>query len=139
MRYIHLNPLKAGLASDLVSYPYGSMKEYCTIYAEEDQILCAESYAKIKEEFETGQNFMEFHGKRCRDIFIDEKADEFEQKIEVAMMLLEDYAAQKEIPLQEALDYAELRKSYEQEMKTLLKISKGEAEKIQDVIKGRLQ
>ena len=82
---------------------------------------------------------MEFHGKRCRDIFIDEKADEFEQKIEVAMMLLEDYAAQKEIPLQEALDYAELRKSYEQEMKTLLKISKGEAEKIQDVIKGRLQ
>ena len=64
---------------------------------------------------------MEFHGKRCRDIFIDEKADEFEQKIEVAMMLLEDYAAQKEIPLQEALDYAELRKSYEQEMKTLLK------------------
>ena len=138
LRYIHLNPIKAGLVRELVGYPYGSMKEFCTMNDEEDQILCADSYKKIKEHFGNSREFLAFHEQKCLELFIDEKEDELDQKVEAARIILEKFAANLNISLLEVIQYAELRAAYETRDLVFLKLSKKEMEHILDVAKKQL-
>ena len=39
VRYIHMNPVKAGLSSTLLGYKHSSMKEYCSLVSDENKIL----------------------------------------------------------------------------------------------------
>ena len=139
MRYIHLNPVKAKLSQDLIGYQYGSMREYYTILEEEDQILCRDAYQKIKDRFGNSQAFIEFHESKCRDIFIDIKEDELEQRVEVAEQILKEYAVKEGVSLQEILDCAELRADYEKAVKSTLGISRRNMENIRDIVKNRVQ
>lgn len=138
LRYIHLNPVKAKLSDDLVSYHHGSMREYFTILEEDEQILCPEAFGKIKERFGNGRNFLEFHEQTCQELFIDTREEEFEQKVEIAEQILNACAAAEGISLIEALDYAEVRKRYEAEVKQALNISWSNVENIRNTVRNRL-
>lgn len=139
LRYIHLNPVKAKLSQDLIGYRYGSMREYYTILKEEDQILCADAYKKIKERFGSSQAFMEFHESKCQDIFIDVKEDELEQRVEVAEQILNECALEKDVALREILDCAELRADYDKKVKQALGLSRKNMENIRDIVKNKIQ
>lgn len=138
LRYIHLNPVKAKLSDDLVSYHHGSMREYFTILEEGEQILCPDAFGKIKERFGNSRNFLEFHEQTCQELFIDTREEEFEQKVEIAEQILNACAAAEGISLIEALDYAEVRKRYEAEVKQALNISWSNVENIRNTVRNRL-
>lgn len=138
LRYIHLNPVKANLARDLVDYRYGSMREYYTILDEEDQILCPDAFKKIKNRFGNSQAFMDFHEDKCQDVFIDLKEDEWEQRMEIAEQILNELAAAEGVSAREILEYAALREKYDENVKHTLGISGRKMENVRDILKSRL-
>ena len=74
----------------------------------------------------------------CQELFIDTREEEFEQKVEIAEQILNACAAAEGISLIEALDYAEVRRRYEAEVKQALNISWSNVENIRNTVRNRL-
>lgn len=128
MRYIHLNPVKAGMLKRPERYKYSSMSEYMTETAglihEKAIMLYKKCYSDFKE-------FDAFHKERQKDIFAD-TADEIKsQRREVALAIAEDvYRDYNLTLLSQVFEEKRPSEEYVRRLKKTLKLTHRNAKKL---------
>lgn len=73
LRYIHNNPVKAGITNNMLDYKWSSADNYVK---QESDIISNVYLAEILKKFETTKNFIDFHGLDDNIIYIDTKEEE---------------------------------------------------------------
>jgi len=121
LRYIHLNPKKVHLITNLSDYPYSSFGEYLN---QENNIIHQNAQTMYQKYFQSAEVFLKFHNQISDDIFADVEEDVFNTQMEIAFRLL--YKIQEKYGLQYAdtvLELSESRKEYQELVCDILKIS----------------
>lgn len=77
LRYIHNNPLKAGITHNMLDYKWSSADDY---FRQESDIISDVYLFEILEKFGTTKNFIDFHGLDDNIVYIDTKEEESERK-----------------------------------------------------------
>ena len=126
LRYIHLNPVKAGMIKNPVRYKYSSMADYMT---ETTGILDEKAVLMYKKHFEDFQAFDAFHKERQSEIFIDYPDDMNKQYCEIALQIAEEMFEEKQLSLLVQV-FEENREEYIKKLAETLKIGKRRAQKI---------
>lgn len=84
LRYIHMNPVKAGMAKKAADYKYSSIKEY---FSEEKMLIHEEAVRFIRNRFGEFHIFEAFHQGRKYEVFEDIKEEIEQQRIDIAEMM----------------------------------------------------
>lgn len=138
LRYIHLNPVKAGICIDMTQYTHSSAIEYFHAPKDEEQILSPAAYEMNKKRFEKQKSFIDFHRMSDTNFFIDIPEEELRQRKEIAKELLWDMQYETKLPAEEILDYAKTRTQFEQKLKEKFHISGKAAKNIRQIIENEL-
>lgn len=138
LRYIHLNPVKAGICKNIERYSYSSINDYYRGKENKVEILSATAYEMNKKRFEDRKSFIEFHRMSDRNFFIDIPEEELLQRKEIAKDILQDMQCDLKLPAEEILDYAKTREQFEQKIKEQFGVSKKYAREVRKLIKNEL-
>lgn len=138
LRYIHLNPVKAGMCKNFMDYMYSSVKEYNYSVKSEERILAESAYEMYEKRFQTKMDFMDFHKLSDRGFFIDMPEDELLQRTETAKEILNDMRYELELPAEEILDYAKTRREFEERLTVRFNISQRYIQAIRKAIESEL-
>jgi len=68
LRYIHQNPIKAGMVKDVSKYPWSSYNEYLKMYDSKDYLIDGEI---MKVYFNNIKSFIEFHKEIGKEDYMD--------------------------------------------------------------------
>ena len=139
LRYIHLNPVKAGISRYMEDYTYSSIGEYSSPGEEDKEILSVEAHERIKKRFQTRKELMDFHKRRDRYFFYDMPEDEFLHRKEISWDILRDMECELKLPAKEILDYTKTRGKFEKELKDLFKISTRSVKELREAIEKELK
>lgn len=135
LRYIHLNPLKANRVKSITNYKYSSILEY---KKRELQLIDKNALETFLKKFEDWEDFMNFHFKKQRDIFIDVSEDLLRQKIDVAMTYILELQQQLEIDrIESLLEEKWLRDKVKEYLTEKMGISIRERDQIVSEIKSK--
>ena len=130
VRYIHLNPVKAGICRDMEEYKCSSISEYYQVQDEEDRILWEGVLRISRKRFGNKRTFIDFHNMKDRDFFIEVPEEEFMQRVEIAKGILWDMEYELKTPAEEIIDYSKTRNEFEQRLADTFHISKKAAQEI---------
>ena len=72
MRYIHRNPVKAGMVDAIEQYPYSSAREYIS---GQQQILHKKAFLLNKKRFGDREHFLKMHSQFDSSVFFDTEED----------------------------------------------------------------
>lgn len=137
LRYIHLNPVKAGMLKIPVRYRYSSMGEYA---AERTVLIHERALLFYKNTFRDFEEFKEFHKSREEVVFQDISDEVVLQQEEVAMSLAEDVFQEKNLSLLiQVFEEKSVRQEYIQRLKQRLKISNKKAKELCELTMNKLQ
>ena len=84
LRYIHMNPVKAGMVKQAADYKYSSIKEY---FSEEKMLIHEDAIKFVRSRFEEFHIFEAFHQGRKYEVFQDIKEEIEQQRIDIAEMI----------------------------------------------------
>jgi len=88
LRYIHNNPVKAGITKNISDYPWSSAKEYINMHSE----MITDKYLKeIAGLFRDKNEFVAFHSLRDDNLYIDTKEEESENTRNIVNSLIEKF------------------------------------------------
>ena len=134
IRYIHMNPVNANVVKAPLNYTFSSLKEYET---GKSQIIHPKAIDFYKSEFTDFKEFLAFHTKTQRQIFLDIPEEVEIQLIKAALNLLgqEAYLNGFESP-QEIIESIEMRRRYKEKLQKELKISKAKTERLYRHVKS---
>lgn len=138
LRYIHLNPVKAGICKNIMDYTYSSVEEYNHSAKNEKEILCAAAYEMCEKRFAARRDFMDFHELSDRDFFIGMPEEELWQRKEIAKEILWDMQYELKLPAEEILDYIKTRTKFEEKLTERFNISKRYTREIRMMIENEL-
>lgn len=126
VRYIHLNPVKANLSTNLNTYPFSSFREYST----NNFNLIHDSARKMYENtFEKIENFRWFHRQPNQILLEDVEADVHMCQIEMSIEILKDMQMKiPEIVAGDALKMQFFRTKFREEIKKNLHLSDKKAD-----------
>lgn len=136
LRYIHLNPVKAGICKNFMDYMYSSVKEYTYSAKREKRILTAAAYEMYEKRFQTRRDFMDFHELNDRNFLIGMPEEEILQRTETARDVLSDMEYELKLPAEEILDYVKTRKEFEARLKERLNLSQRYIQAIRKAIEN---
>lgn len=137
IRYIHMNPVKAGIVKMPVRYKYSSMGEYQTGYS---IFTCENAMKMYKDHFVDYSEFEKFHSYKQPQIFIDTIYEVEQQKIELAYNIAQKMVVEKNMTiLNQVFEEKEYREEYTKLMQQILKISKKEAKEICIKVKNKVE
>lgn len=136
MRYIHMNPVKASIVSDVWSYKFSSVREY---QRREADIIHESSFAIWETRFQDIDDFFDFHQQRDGHIYMD-IVDDVELQMQIAAttilnIMRTDGKVEKAV---EILEDKILRDKYLASLRKSLNISKKRAEKLYKSIKDSI-
>lgn len=133
VRYIHMNPVNANIVKSPLKYRFSSLKEYET---ENSQIIHADAIRVYKREFSDFEEYLDFHQKSSRQIFIDipEEVEIQQQKFALALINQEAHRQGLDSP-KEIIEQQSLRKDYQQKLRNDLRISKTRAVRLYRFVK----
>lgn len=135
LRYIHLNPLKANCVKTLMNYKFSSLREYKKM---ELQILHKNAFVLFSDKFEDWGDFMNFHNKTQRTVFIDTNDDIKRQELEIALGYL--LQMQQELGLDRAeyiIEEKGLRERFKEYLREKMKISIRASDRVWGELKKR--
>lgn len=134
IRYIHMNPIHANIVKAPLNYNFSSLKEYQT---GKSRIIHPKAINFYRSEFTGFKEFLDFHTKTPKQIFIDIPEEVEIQLIKAALNLLdqEAYLHGVERP-EEILENLELRRQYKEKIQKELKISKAKSERLYRRVKS---
>lgn len=133
LRYIHMNPVKAGMVSWLTDYQYSSIREYET---QKMDILHKNAMKYYQKIFKDWNTFLEFHTQPNTVLFIDTKEAVYQQLQEQAVLLL--YEIKEKYRLAHVTEVFEdpiVREKYKKRLQEELKISLKLREQLYDELK----
>ena len=133
LRYIHMNPLNANIVKNPTKYKNSSMKEY---QVEKCQILHPQALSLYKNRFSDFEEFLEFHQRNHKQIFIDtpEEVEIQQRKFALALLTQEAHLHSLESG-KEILENVDLRRNFKEKLQSELHISKKRAEKLYRYVK----
>ena len=138
VRYIHLNPVKAGLCKNIDDYNHSSINEYYQTREEGRRVLAEIACKMCQKEFKNKKAFMDFHKISTRDFFIDIPEEERLQRVKTAKDILWEMEYELKTSAEEILDYSKTRKNFEQRLRGLFHISQKASQEIIKLIKNEL-
>ena len=134
LRYIHMNPVNANLVKSPLDYKYSSIKEY---QIEKNKIIHPAAIKMYKQNFTDFEEYLEFHNKNQKYIFLDTPDDVENQLYKVAMAILYQEAHLRgfEKPV-EMIENLTLRRMYKEKLQKELKISKARTDRLYRRVKS---
>lgn len=121
LRYIHLNPVKAQISTEILKYNYSSIQDFC---AETSSIIHENAFNLKNQKFESTAVFLRYHQDICNRVFLDVSSEVYYQFYEISMQILNQMQIQNQlVKAIEVLEKKELRKKLKEEMKNVLGIS----------------
>ena len=97
-RYIHNNPVKAGIVHDIIAYPYSSAGDYFSLKGQKISGIISEEITDIlKNRFKNFDEFLEFHNIFDSQEFLDIKEEKEEHDFQRAKYYIKKYAREKKI------------------------------------------
>ena len=128
MRYIHLNPVKAGMVKGIAKYKYSSIGEYIN---EIPEILSDKAIKMYQNNFKNGVEFAKFHGEKETAIFRDIDEEVETQREEIAEMIAASMQNRYKLDeINRVFEEKELRKKYIEQLKENLNLAEGRAKKL---------
>lgn len=128
LRYIHLNPVKAGMLKKPERYRYSSMAEYML---EMPVILHENAIVIYKNHFFDFKEFEGFHKKKSSETFLDIPDEVTVQQLESARVIAEDVFAKNKLSLlNQVFEEKKSREEYIQRLRQILKISQKRAKEL---------
>ena len=123
-----MNPVDANLVKNPMKYKYSSIKEY---EVEEGQIIHPKAIALYKETFSDFDEYLNFHDKNYKEIFLDtpEDIELQQQKIAMAILIQESHRLGVQSP-KEVIERQELRDEYKRKVQSNLRVSKRKTERL---------
>lgn len=134
IRYIHMNPVNAHVVKTPENYTFSSLKEYET---RKSRIIHSKAIEIYQSEFVDFEEFLDFHQKIQKQIFID-VPEEVEMQFEKAALRLLNQEAHLngvEEP-REIIENIETRRQYKNKLQTELRISKAKSERLYRYVKS---
>ena len=130
LRYIHMNPVKAGMIKKPERYKNSSMAEYIS---ETPILLHEKAIVMYQKNFSDTKSFVEFHAEKEVEVF-DDITDEVEiQQREIAFLLAEKMFEEYQLPLlMQVFEEKRIREEYIGQLKRTLKISLRKARQLCD-------
>ena len=136
LKYIHMNPVKAKMVSNVLQYRYSSIHDYKN---GKSNIIHENALKFYQKRFNGWKELLEFHGVYGDGIFLGTNEEKETRYIEIAWKLI--WEIQKENALDntvEVLEEPELRKDYLKKLKETIKISDSKLKKVYKQIKDNL-
>lgn len=133
MRYVHMNPVNANIVKNPAKYRFSSIKEYET---EQIKIIDPDALELYRKRFTDFEEYLEFHEKSSRQIFLDIPDEIEKQRKSAAVSILNQEAhliaaeSAKEI-----LEDIGLRQKYKEKLQKELMISKRKTEQLYRYVK----
>lgn len=122
LRYIHMNPVKAGIVSDPLSYRFSSIGEF---FSDKEALIHQEIKKMVKIRYECSEQFYAFHKRRKKEVFQDIAEEMERQRFEIAGLIAEEmvrkFGVDYPIQIFEEKDY---REEYIRNIQQTLKVSK---------------
>ena len=137
LRYIHMNPVKAKICSNIMQYEHSSLREY-TGKRKNREILCEKALKIYEEKFQDVESFRSFHREKNENVFCDTEEEEYRQYVELAWEILWNMQDQRQLQGLEILQFVESRVQFENAVKEKLGVSKSYVKKIRKQIEGEL-
>ena len=134
LRYIHMNPVNANLVKNPLNYNFSSLKEYQT---EKSRIIHPKAIEIYKSEFTDFEEYLEFHSKGQKQVFIDVPEEMEMQLVKAAVMILKQKAhiLGLEGPY-EIIENRELRERFKVQLREELKLTKAKTERLYRDVKS---
>lgn len=134
VRYIHMNPVKAGIVKNPLRYQYSSMKEY---HINVPVVLHRNAFAVYEEKFENYNYFEEFHQHRSYEIFKDIPEEIKAQELETAIIILEEMCEKYDPEFKtEIFEQKRLREEYMSQIKDIMGVSKKKTKELYMMVRG---
>ena len=128
LRYIHLNPVKAGMVNDLSKYKYSSVNEYRSNMA---IVIHEKALLMYKKTFPDAKSFEEFHKERETKVFLDISEEMLTQRVELAIDYAESLQTKHNLPvLSQVFEEKEIRLAYIYKIKDEMQISLKKAKEL---------
>lgn len=94
LRYIHNNPVKAGIVNSILDYKWSSANDY--FYSKNG--IVAEKYLKeILHMFKDKNEFLTFHNKDDQNVYVDTKEEENEKIRGITNSLIEEFIIENKL------------------------------------------
>lgn len=134
VRYIHMNPVNANIVKTPLNYDFSSLKEYET---GKSRIITPKAMEFYRSEFSGFQEFLKFHTKTQKQIFIDVPEEVEIQLLKAALYILDQEAYLNGFDeSRELLESYEMRCRYKEKLQEELKVSKAKSERLYRCIKS---
>ncbi|MEF9941736.1 MAG: transposase [Lachnospiraceae bacterium] len=126
LRYIHLNPVKAKLISNIDQYPYSSFIEY---FRKTPRYIHIKAITMFLSKFKTKLQFLQFHTQKSKELFDDIDEEIQLQRKEVLLAVLQQLAKEENQSIEEILECGEYKEKYLGRLK-ILSLSKKKLERL---------
>ncbi|MGN1165331.1 MAG: transposase [Lachnospiraceae bacterium] len=137
LRYIHMNPVKAGIIKKPERYKYSSMSEYLT---ETPDLLHEKAIDLYKAIFSKVEDFIEFHGERNIEMFGDIPDEKEMQYEEMALLMAKNMFQEYQLTvINQVFEEKKIRQEYIDNLKEILKISVKKAKKLCDITMNHVE
>lgn len=137
LRYIHMNPVKAKICSNVMQYEHSSMREYVG-QKKNREILCEKALRLYDTKFQNEKSFGTFHQEKNQEVFLDIEEEEYRQYMELAWEILWNMQEQRQLQGLEILQFVESRIQFENAVKEKLGVSHSCVKRIRKQIEGEL-
>lgn len=128
LRYIHLNPVKAGMVNNLSKYKYSSVNEYRSNTA---IVIHEKALLIYKKTFPDAKSFEEFHKERETKVFLDISEEMLTQRVELAIDYAESLQTKHNLPvLSQVFEEKDIRLAYIYKIKDEMQISLKKAKEL---------
>ncbi len=133
IRYIHLNPVKAGASKNISTYRFSSINEYSD---RKTDIIHTNAIYMWDKKFPEIRMGMAFHEEDVLQVFIDTYEDKQRQMQELAVIILKNMSKEESVHRTvEILEDKSLRYKYVCKLMAALNISKNRAQKLYKYVK----
>lgn len=137
LRYIHLNPVKAGMIQTADGYNHSSMKEYKW---NKPIVIHDKALIMYKKTFDDFEQFEEFHKKKETKLFLDIPDEMAEQQAELALDFAKMVQEENKITLlTRVFEEKEMRLSYIYKLRDELKISLKKAKELCEIAQNKIE
>ncbi len=137
LRYIHLNPVKAGMVKKATRYKYSSMGEYLV---DEPIIIHEKALAMSKKSFLDFDAFEKFHNERETEVFEDVADEKLLQEKKIALEIAEEMMSENNLALlMQVFEEKAIRNEYIKKIKQNLKLSQRRAKELSDLIRNEVE
>lgn len=119
LRYIHNNPVQAGISKEIYTYPYSSVQDYIH---KKSNLIHPMARKVLISRYRTRKEFFDFHKIIDDHIFLDMEEEKQKRKCDVLKAQLELFLQEKQILLGEFLLNPRLKKGFAAEMHEKIKL-----------------